>query len=390
MKLQLSCLLFFFCSAVSAQDLRQPITVAAVPHGVFQHFEASGRTMMAVSQGTVGIVWEDNRSGQPQIYVAFKDRTATVFTAPIQVSKNGPAYEPAIAANKGHFIIGWEASDHLWLRSVSPHQQGPVIALSKAAAHQLTLVATPQQTLAAAWGEHDGKNYSIHTAELIPLARSLRIEHRRAVDTSTDRNGEFYPTLTVTELGTAVAWEDRRQGATRIFTAFAPAGKAFEPYRVLNQFRYSVIRKYGNGTGAMRVVLSSDHKRNVMAIWLDKRDFVQGYDVYAAFSHDGGRTFAKDEKVQDPLGDNLPQWHPTIAMSAKGRIAAAWDDSRDGTPDIWFSHRQQQQWQGDDVWPGGNGAGAQTQPVLIYEGETLHAAWLSQHEGKSAILYSQP
>ena len=390
MKYKLLYVIAFLYSSAFAEDVRQPITVSEVQHGVFQHFEDSGRTLMAVTKGTVGIVWEDNRSGTPQVYIAFKDKAVTAFTKPIQVSNIGPAYEPAIATINGRFVVGWEAKEHLWLRSVSTTHQGPVVTLGHAPGRQITLASAPQQQAVAAWSEKDSKNYHIRVARLALENNTLKIDHNRAVDTSADRKEQLYPSVAVTTKGMVVAWEDRRQGATRIFTAFAPTGMAFEPYQLLNDFRYSRIRKYGSGTGAMRVVLSGDQKSNIMAVWLDKRDFVQGYDVYAAYSNDGGRTFGKNEKVQDPLGDNIPQWHPTLAMSPAGRIVAAWDDPRDGSPDIWFSYRDKQQWRGDDVWPGGSGDGAQTQPALVLEGEKLHAAWLDRHGGKSAILYSQP
>ena len=45
----------------------EAITVnTAVGPAIFPHIESANRQGIAVSGGTVGVVWEDNRSGSPQ------------------------------------------------------------------------------------------------------------------------------------------------------------------------------------------------------------------------------------------------------------------------------------------------------------------------------------
>lgn len=371
----------------TALDFGKPVTVVEAQAGVFHHLESSGRSSLAVSKDTVGIVWEDNSIGTPQVYVAFKRKDASRFSKPIQVSDSGPAYEPAITVIDDNFVIAWEANDQLWLRAVTASRRGPVTLLSKARARQVTFATTPQQRAVAAWSEKDTQSYHIRVATVLLEGATVKVRDNRAVDNSTDRKEQLYPAVAVTQKGMVVGWEDRRKGVTRIVTAFAPAGEGFAPYQPLNDFRYSPSRGFGRGTGAMRVALSSDQRGRVIAVWLDKRDFEQGYDVYAAYSDDGGRQFGKDEKVQDPLGDNTPQWHPAIAISRNGAVVAAWDDTRDDQPDIWFSIRNKNQWSEDDVWPESNGDGAQTQPLLFFEDDTLHAAWLDRQKKTGAIRY---
>lgn len=41
--------------------------------------------------------------------------------------------------------------------------------------------------------------------------------------------------------------------------------------------------------------------------------------------------------MQDSFGDNVSQWHAAITANSTGRVVAAWDDNRDGTPDVWLS-----------------------------------------------------
>ena len=72
--------------------------------------------------------------------------------------------------------------------------------------------------------------------------------------------------------------------------------------------------------GSMGPTLAACGNACLIAGWLEKRDFLAGYDVYAAFSLDGGRRFGRNIKVQDSFGDNVSQWHAAIAANAAGRV----------------------------------------------------------------------
>ena len=74
------------------------IAVTDIPvKGIFHHLEGSGRRHIAVSEQTVGVIWEDNRHGEPQIYIASKGIAEPHFSDAQQVSNGVEAYEPAIA-----------------------------------------------------------------------------------------------------------------------------------------------------------------------------------------------------------------------------------------------------------------------------------------------------
>ncbi|MFO7603998.1 MAG: hypothetical protein R6X06_09305 [Gammaproteobacteria bacterium] len=374
---------------VAAIEFGQVRTVAAAGQGVFHHLEGSGRRSMAMANDTLAITWEDNSSGTPQIYVAFKHARAEGFSKPVQVSAQGPAYEPVIASVEGQFVIGWEAAERLWLRPVSPTQQGEIVRLSERMARHLSLASTPAQGIVAVWGEQHGRHYHIAHGHIELRKNQLTVQAAGLVDGAADKTEQLYPAVAATQAGLLVGWEDRRQGATRIYTAFAPSGKGFRPAQVLNEFVASPNEVYGRGTGAMRIVLDSDLNRHVVAVWLDKRHFEGGYDAYAAYSRDGGRSFGKNERIYDLLGEHTPQWHVTVAMNTQGDVLAAWDDTRDGSPDIWYSRRVDARWSDDEIWPAGGGAGAQTLPVLLFAGKDLHAAWLHRDGEVSEIRYIQ-
>jgi len=369
-------------------EFGKPVTVTQAGKGVFHHLESSGRRSLAVNKGTVAVVWEDNSSGTPRIYVAFKTSKSGSFTPPEVVSDTGPAYEPVIVALGDQFVVGWEEKDRLWVRLASPGQHGPVVSLTEKPARQLTMVSDQKmKEVTAVWAEKTTQYYQLKLAGLTSEKAKLKMKVRGVVDSSADKTEQLYPTVQVSKAGTVVAWEDRRQGATRIMTAFAPPGQAFGPNRILNDFRISRIQRFGHGTGAMRVVLAGRANGQVLATWLDKRQFEGGYDVYTSLSLDGGKNFAPDELAQDPLGENTPQWHPTAAVSDHGVVIVAWDDTRDGSPDIWYSLRRTEGWSDDEVWAGSSGEGSQTLPVLTFDQQQLHIAWLDRQADSSSIRY---
>jgi len=382
------CFAMLLSTTVAAYEFTQPVTVVSSSKGVFYHLESSGRQAMAINNGTIAITWEDNSTGLPQVYIAFKDDKASTFTKPVQVSQIGPAYEPVIATHRDGFVIGWEAKDQVWLRYVTKQKKSDIVRITDKVTRHLSLNQTPAKEIIAVWAEKQGKYYQIAHGKVTESNMKLKVQPTGLVDKTTDKTGQLFPSVVVTQAGTLVAWEDRREGATRIVTAFAPTGKMFMRYKILNEFIPSPRPEFGNGTGAMRVVLSSDLKQGVTAVWMDKRDFVGGYDVYAALSRDGGRSFGKNELTQDTFGENTPQWHATVAMNAHGNIVVAWDDPRDSTPDVWYSKRLSSGWSDDEVWQGGGGDGAQTVPVLLFDENTLHAAWLDKKDTGSAIRYT--
>jgi hypothetical protein len=376
-------------AAAQGVEFDKSRVVREVPQGQFIHLDASGRRSLAVAQHTVALTWEDNRNGSSSVYVAFKPLVGGDFAPAVKISKEGNAYEPAIAAlDDDNFVIGWEADSRLWMRRVSAKSVGPIQALGKINARQISFSTGAGPVAGVAWSQRDGAHYRIAFTTVSRDGRGLSRQPPRWVDATTDRNEQLYPAVAVCADGFTVGWEDRREGATRIYVAFASRGGAFEHYRLLNDFTSSARPDLGHGTGAMRVGLASDGQHRVVASWLDKRHFEGGYDVYAAFSDDGGRHFGADELVQDLLGENTPQWHAAVAMAPQGRTVVAWDDQRDGTPDVWFSWKQASGWSDDFILGDAGGETAQRSPSLAFDATgKLHAVWLSLDARGPRIYY---
>lgn len=375
-----------------ALQFTAPLTVTTATKGMFIHLDSAGRRSLAVSDEAVAVIWEDNRSGKPGIYIAYHLPGKKTFNGPDEIGQQSPAYEPAIAVLTGQrFLVAWEAEDQVWLRVVSPSKKGETVAIGRAPAKQITVATTKGGQAGAAWSQGQQRDAHVYYAAITIDDYAIVVAPPQLVDNSKDKDVQQYPALAFTKPGKVIAWEDRRQGATRIFSAFSPSGTAFQDYHLLNEYAPSPNPELGKGSGAMRPVLASNGLQTVVAAWMDKRNWRSGYDVYAALSVDGGKKFGANEQAQDMFGENVPQWHASIAFSKNVNIAAvAWDDTRNENPDVFYSLRVEGEWSEDYELPGASGAGRQSHPVIVFDEQgILHAVWLDSADSQTRLQYAR-
>jgi hypothetical protein len=356
-------------------EFGKPVTVSAAQPGVFHHLEAAGRQSIAVSAGAIAMVWEDNRDGTPRAYAALRAAGKNEFVLQ-RLSGRHEAYAPAVVAlPQGGFAFGWEEGGHVWVRTGGAAGLASALRLSAAEAGQITLGAGEPGAFAA-WSERSGKHTAIRFARLLPGA-TLAAGPAMSV-TAPQTEDQLYPALVVLKSAAVLAWEDRRDGHTVILHAHTIDGKKFSRAQILNEQGQRRSQTFGRGTGAARVALARLDAERAAAVWLDKRDFEGGYDVYAALSAPGALHFQRNEKVQDEFGNNIGQWHAAIAAQP-GLLAIAWDDDRDGSPDIWLSWRAPSGWSENLAVPGAAGSGSETGPsIALDETGDLHLAWIEQ------------
>ncbi|MFN3749938.1 MAG: hypothetical protein ACK4SR_01100 [Thiobacillus sp.] len=364
-----------------------PLTVnTALGAKIFPHLEAANRQGIAVSGGTVGVVWEDNRSGAPQCYLAVKPAKAKGFRRETRLGQQ-ECYAPVVLAlDGGRFLAAWEEAGKVYAQ-VWP--QGRRLRLADADAAQVTL-ARGGGALYAAWAEQAGRFKRIVVATLTETRGVLAVQSAQPVEAVEPADEQGWPALAVAGDGTlAVAWEDRRSRHTVPMVSHHRDGGFTPPVRLTDIRSGSAPGGLGAGTGAMRPTLARWGERGLVAVWLDKRDFLSGYDVYAAFDP-GTRSFGRNLKVQDSFGDNMAQWHALVASDG-ARLVALWDDARDGTPDVWLSAWEGEAFGEDIAVPGAHGPGAQSDPVATFDAKgALHVAWLDRDAaGVTRVRYAR-
>lgn len=388
MRLLLSIPLIFFISLPGWADtwnFGEKIAIGEnLEANVFQHLDATGRKNLASSGDTLAVVWEDNRQGAPQVYVAFKNLNAKKFSKDRKVSTGNNAYAPTVLAlNDDRFLIAWEQDDAIWARTVTTSELGPAVPLSKGKSAQVTLASANGREIVAAWSQQAGLFSQIVTSSMNITAKGevVRVKKPQAVEAKKTVNDQLYPVMVATPNGHTLAWEDRREGHTVILYSHAEPNKPFNSPRALNEI-VQKSEKYGRGNGVTRVALTVFARDKIGAAWMDKRGFQTGYDIYAAFSDDGGLHFGANELVQDAFADQYSQWHPVITGNNSNQVLVAWDDDRDGTSGIWLAWKTKEGWSPNISL--GNISDAnkqQTNPAMTLDArDNLHLIWLEQSE----------
>lgn len=394
----------FVCAAQAdaAWQFAPPLDVLEARPGVFPHLDAANRQGLAWSDGWVAVAWEDNRSGTSQCYVRFKGPAASGFGEEVRLSGKACIEPVIVGLGSGRFAAGWEEDNTVWVALVQAGKAGAARRLSQSEAGQASLAYDPHGGLFAAWVARSDDHLQLQVGKLEIAGNEIRVARSGPVEAQPPIEDQAYPALAVNADGSvAVAWEDRRFKHTLMLVAHAQDGEHFSaPYRLIDVHRSLITgpaAKLGAGMGAMRPTLARCGPAPIgdagdagpgpclVAVWLDKRDFLSGYDVYAAFSSNGGRAFGHNLKVQDSFGDSIAQWHAAAAADSQGRVAAVWDDDRDGSSDLWLANWTGHTYSDNVAIPGASGPGSQTCPMIyLDDAGRLHLIWLDQADPASA------
>lgn len=369
-----------FVAAAESWQFSAPITVSDRREKLFHHLESSGRRNIAVSGDSVAVAWEDDRDGTPRIYLARKSIMEQDFTQAFRLSGEGEAYEPSLTAmGGGIFAVAWEEDGRVRLRQVSTEGLGPPVSLpTKASVQPSVLYADGELLLVAA--ERDGRFPRIRFHRFNVEGERLLRRGGCAVDEAPPQDEQLYPTLVLQQGVTVVAWEDRRPGHTIIMGSESVPGSVCRftsPKRISLRPGSKQKMPYGRGHGVARVAMTA-YGKAILATWADKRDFREGYDIYAAhWQMEQG--FGANERVQDAFGGVARQWHASVAGDGEGRLVVAWDDERDGDSNIMYSEYDGNEWSEDLTLPGADGPGEQAHPSITLDDEgNLHAVWVER------------
>jgi len=349
---------------------------------VFHHVESSGRRNIAVSKSVIAVTWEDNRDNDtPRIFLASKAHTEKNFTREITISGKGEAFEPSIIAlDNDKFAVTWEEDAGIYARLVTPSGPGPILTIARDDAFQASLVWQNQQLLIA-YSKKDSKYQRIWLQRLGVDGKNLIRLSDCPVDPEQAKDQQLYPTLISQQGLVIVAWEDRRPGRTIIMAAKnLQKPCSFTLPQQISSAPAARSSPYGKGHGVARVALAQFGINKVMATWADKRDFREGYDIYAAAFQPGAKTlFGVNMKVQDSFGEVAQQWHASIAGHDSGYLVTAWDDNRDGNANIMLSWLENNTWSEDIEAEVATGEGEQTHPSITLDSNgDLHMVWIDR------------
>jgi hypothetical protein len=358
---------------------RIAISGAAVK-GIYHHLEGAGRKHIAVSEGKVAVLWEDDSSGDPQVYFAIKDSADLNFSVAKKVSSGEEAYEPAIASlTGGGFVLVWEQDGAIFLSTHSGKTLNKPLKLSSGTSlASQSSVTTSNDQVFVIWREQRGRLWSLQVARLYAKNHGAELLSIKAVEVEASNTPVLFPTLASNESGLYVAWEDRAAGHTRLKFSFSPdQAKSFIEPAYLNEF-FSNRTEYDKGSGVTRVSIASFGEDEIVSAWMDKRRGGKGYGIFSSIGSDG--SFGPNEKIHGVKGDTLPHYNPATSGNSDGVLVVAWDDYRMGDSDIWLVNLDEDgEWSENFTPATASGAGEQSHAsVALDEKGGLHLIWIER------------
>lgn len=392
-------MLCFACALGSAQAVEPwgfsaRIALGAAPgESVYHHLDGAGRKHIAVSGEAVAVVWEDNRSGSPQVYAAQKSLAAESFSAAVLASSGGEAYEPSILGLAGErFMLAYEQDGVVYARVLGATGLGGELKLSGRQASHASLAGFGD-TVYASWRERVDGEWFVKVAVLEtgednrPRVVSLQSIEKDGLPTPV-----LFPSIAANAAGACIAWEDRREGHTRLLVSSTRSiATGFGEPQELNEY-LSNRTEYDRGNGVTRVSLASFGRDEVLAAWMDKRRGGSGYGIFASLGAEGGGYFGPNEKVHGEQGDRQPHYNPATAGNIAGDFVVAWDDFRRGDSDVWISHYDSDlEWSEDYSPEIAGGKGEQSHPsIAIDKQRNLHLLWIERASlnGPTRLWYS--
>ncbi len=330
-------------------------------------------------------VWQDERSGQSEIYFAYRPVSGD-WGAPALIggTGSGDRRSPAIVVDAlGNATALWSEwrnrSYDLYActRSAGGSWSAPALVASQAG-HWLRnpdIAAGPASVLVAVWEQvtpdHPEDTTLAFATKHVGGAWSAAAEIPGAAGST--------PSLAVDASGTAyLAWKGL---SPDIYFSIRPAGGAWTSKETVDDG--SAETPVGNPA------VAANPAANVVVVWQDSRSSSAGWDIYAADRTATGQ-WSDNVRVDDDSG-SANQVMPAVAMDPAGNAYALWADNRSGDSDVEFAYRP-----AGGVWASNlpvdddPGFAEQDRAVIAVDAAgNAHTLWLDQRTGNVRLLSSQ-
>ena len=176
-----------------------------------------------------------------------------------------------------------------------------------------------------------------------------------------------------------VVWEDARSGSEHIyFASSTDGGLSFGQNKRVDDAPKS-------GSRQLRPVIAVANDGDLFVAWQDNRRHIYDFDIYFAYSRDGGKSFSQNIKVDDSQPDPISwQERPSITVDSAGNPAIAWTDDRTGIMKIRIAtsvNGGQSFGPSKEVTAGALGIHGQTGVSIKNSGTRLWASFTDNYSG---------
>lgn len=404
--------------------------VRAAPPRFGRSVKVSGAERVPVSQyaprvASVGsrvyVVWQKGPGGLGDVRLAVSDDGGATFGPPIRVSDNprGVAeLHPSIAARAGQVVVAWQEytsgrnddSGRIKLArfDAAGRKFGNDVRVDDTDSGgkwlpQVALVGPDPGKPVVVWIDERDRGPQNLPLEHVYAARgsdvgpgfdpAVRVDAGAPVPLAAHLDNKWSPTVIASGGKVYAAWADFRNYNWDIFSARSDnQGRTFGPNVRIDDFPdFERLNE--------RPTLGVSTLGRVHAAWTDLRAREPDTNIFYARSDDQGASFSANRQLDDskvgfdPNRDTPSnQWHPSLAAVGQNRLFVAWQDSRRGNNDIFFTTSTNggtsfaRSERVDDT---GTGQSEQSRPHLAWGAGRCYAVWEDNRNGTSDIFFAR-
>lgn len=302
--------------------------------------DQSGPGVTALPEGGYVVVWADSRNGEADIYGQRLGRDGAMIGPNFCVNDDRASSHQRVSSiamdRTGVICIAWEdersgeTDIYRVVLDTSGRMPGPNLRLNDdpgRASQFYTAVAGGSGRFLAVWNDNRQGGYDIYGQFMDGSGNPLGGNFRVNSDTSAF---QWYPYAAMDSSNRAtVVWMDTREGAGfllygRRFNADGnPAGPEFRIGDVASEQAYASVAMNNPG--------------RAVAAWMDNREGGR-HQIYCQLFGPDGAPVGSNFRVNTDSG-NAYHGYPACAIADNGQFVVSWEDTRNGGYDVymqWF------------------------------------------------------
>jgi hypothetical protein len=289
--------------------------------------------------GMAHMVWTDQRSGDMDIYYAYRNQHGLV-SSNVRVNDNvggTTQRDAAIAVDDTGPLVVWRDErgsdpDIYLARRTSPttFSSDRLVNTDDNSTSQVDpdITVGPEDDLHVVWKGVEASQSDIYLANSTDGGLTFTSDIRVNEDATTSA-AQHQPSISAGDGGAiAITWDDQGVAGrdTDILVSLRTPGGAL-PQRTVSDDINRAFESYpDNAIG---------QTRRMHAVWLDNRRGLT--EVYHSFSVNLGQGWGTVTRVGDGDGDSV-QLTPDMAVGADGTVHVAWTDYRNDLPQVFYAN----------------------------------------------------
>lgn len=332
-----------------------------------------------VSLSEYVVVWEDERNGTPKLYALKMNDQGNILWdkngIPLTASTSRQTFHSVISGNNGAVYIVWQddrsGQPAIFVQKLDPSgnklfgEEGLKVCLSEGSQLFPEAVPDADQGIVVVWHDYRASDEDIYAQKISPNGKLVWGEAGKTI--CGEYGTQWYPKIAFDNLGgVVIVWADRRSGNFNIYAQHL--NKEGETL-----WQKNGIAVCGSDFDQEQPQVSCDKQGNSWFAWEDKREnnkgiFTQKFDISGNPKYAGG---IKASSNFDEFSN------PRALCDEDGSLILSWADSHAGDNDIYSQKISSQGillW-GEEGLPIAVQAGSQDNPKVFLSKEGYLYLW---------------